>query len=178
MGNEFYASLEASSQHLPPPYKEQQRKHTCLQTSWSRAPVLGDEALLSYDVNTNLWRSSYTLPLSLFPAYCLSWVCFTPWHHLGGCDTENRGCPPKSPVERISLEQPLVVEELGPSSPPSTTSSPLLRTPILLSSAVPLHAWAESRPLTEASNCTDAFVLDAVLPMPSLTVLLPALYWQ
>lgn len=104
-----------------------------------RACGVGGETLLSYDVNTHLWRSSYPLLLSLFTAYYLSWVCFTPWHHLGGCDIENRGCPRMSPIERIPLEQPLVGEELSSSYPPSITSSLFLRTPVLLSLVVPFH---------------------------------------
>lgn len=80
--------------------------------------------------------------LSLQHTISLEFV-FTLWHHLGGCDIENRGCPPKSPIERISLEQPLVVEGLSPSSPPSTISSPLLRTP---------YSWVRLCPFVCAQN--------------------------
>lgn len=69
---------------LASPHKEQQRPPDILvQSAWEVG--LG-EALLSYDVNTNVWKSSYTLPLSLFIAYYLSWVFYslTPlrwlWH--------------------------------------------------------------------------------------------------
>lgn len=98
-------------------------------SSTSQRPVkapkqLGPECLGSgSEANICLWGSSYILPLPLFEGICTLGIYTIPWHHLGGCNIDLISnvtlkkchgiiCPLLPPIQKPSLEWPLVVEDL------------------------------------------------------------------